>query len=788
MSTSKVIKNNKSILKDIDITNFLGIDVFILSIIGFLLSRSVIIGSIAPLSIAFFMGTIKSYRYKISVFCTTLIGILFSFNDIANVSKYVATLTILMVISSKIKANESKLKIALITSLTMLPITILQVILSKMYVYDVFIYVLELLLLFIFTYIFTFGIDMITNINNKVLIRVEEAIALSFLVVFSIMGIGDLTFVGLSMKNILSTIFVMLSAIIGGASIGCSSGVIVGLAFMLNSVSSSIHMGLYSLSALIGGAFNKLNRVYSIFGYLLTWGIIYIYSSGISIDSNHIIEMLIASIVVMLVPKRVILHLEGFVNINEGNNKVLNDYIKRNTDAINNRLVKVYKTYDELGDTFDKIRQKNNVIDNRDIASIVDMIYSDECNMCSMKRKCWDLKFNYTYSLISDLLQDIEEKGHESNFVINEAFRKECLKPEQVLKVAMYYYRMFVLDYNWTLKFSESRKIIANQIKSISKSIEIISKDLKDNISINMEKEKQIYDELKRNNISLEKVSYTNLSKDEFEISIEKNNCSDFKLCDSLIEPILSEYLDEPLCAQKIGCRSLGGRCRINLRRAQKYKAITQVARMSKDGNVLCGDNYTYMDIVDGKYMVALSDGMGKGKKAYEESYITIDILEKMMESGIDDDIVINTINNMLILKSNTEEMFSTIDLGLFDLKKGVLETVKMGACATYIKRDEDDVDLVSSSSLPVGILSNIKLDRKTININKGDIVVMVSDGIVDAGKNKNLGDNWLTYFLKKIETTNPKDIADEIINKALELQDEKIEDDMTVLVTKVCD
>ena len=50
---------------------------------------------------------------------------------------------------------------------------------------------------------------------------------------------------------------------------------------------------------------------------------------------------------------------------------------------------------------------------------------------------------------------------------------------------------------------------------------------------------------------------------------------------------------------------------------------------MSRDGHILCGDNYTYMDISDGKYMVAISDGMGKGKKAYEESYITIDIFRK---------------------------------------------------------------------------------------------------------------------------------------------------------------
>ena len=227
-----------------------------------------------------------------------------------------------------------------------------------------------------------------------------------------------------------------------------------------------------------------------------------------------------------------------------------------------------------------------------------------------------------------------------------------------------------------------------------------------------------------------------------------------------------------------------------------------EVTATSADGNemaaVACDNEYvnkyafekdgdTYMDISDGKYMVAISDGMGKGKKAYEESYITIDILEKMMDAKIDDEIVINTINNMLLLKSSDEEMFSTLDLGIIDLKKGTLETIKMGACSTYIKRNDKDIDLISSSSLPVGILSDIKLDRKITKVNYGDYIIMVSDGILDAGKNNNLGDNWLIYFLQKIKTTNPKEIANLILDRALEIQDGVVEDDMTVLVTKVC-
>ena len=99
----------------------------------------------------------------------------------------------------------------------------------------------------------------------------------------------------------------------------------------------------------------------------------------------------------------------------------------------------------------------------------------------------------------------------------------------------------------------------------------------------------------------------------------------------------------------------------------------------------------------------------------------------------------------------------------------------------------KEDIDLISSSSLPVGILSDIKLDRKTTKVKYGDYIIMVSDGILDAGKNNNLGDNWLIYFLKNIKTTNPKEIADLILDRALEIQEGVVEDDMTVLVTKIC-
>ncbi|MEG1310759.1 MAG: stage II sporulation protein E [Romboutsia sp.] len=787
MEKSIVNKNNKSLyLNNIRISRYIDANTILFSIMGFLLSRAVLIGSIAPLGVAFFIYISRIERYKVPVFLSTLAGIFLSANNMSYMFKYAVCICIFMIISDKLKGITSILKLAFICSAIMIPISVGQALLSNTYMYDIFLTIMEANISFISIYIFSFGIGLLTNVNNRISVRVEEAISVSMIVAFSIIGIGNIAIFGVSLRTVLSTMLILISSILGGSPMGSVSGVIVGIAFVINNVGSVIYMGIYSFSGLVGGAFSKLNKYFCILGYILSWIIIYAYTSGISSNITHIRDMIVACIIVVIIPKKFFNKIEKLIKTNITSNEVIYDYIMRSKHLTNNRLINMHKAYDELATTFDKIREKEKVIDQRDIATVVDMIHNDECRTCGMKRRCWEMKFNHTYSLMYEILEKLEENGEITIDDASEEFIKECIKPESIIRVSNYYYKMFAIDYNWNIKFSESRKLIANQIRSISKSIESLSNDLESDIILDIEKEKSIHDQLERNNIQVNRVIYTSKGEDDFEITIEKKTCSNGCMCKNKLIDIVSDFMEENLSAQQTGCHSLGERCKIVLTKSQKYKVITEVSAMSKDGHVLCGDNYTYMDINDGKYMIAISDGMGKGKKAYEESSITIDILEKMMDAKIEDEIIINTINNMLLLKSS-DEMFSTLDLGILDLKKGCLETIKMGACSTYLKRDNNDIDLVSSSSLPVGILSDIKLDRKAVKIKSGDYIIMVSDGIVDAGKNNNLGDNWLIYFLQKIETTNPKEIASLILDKAIEIQSGNVEDDMTVLVTKVC-
>ncbi|MCX7749362.1 MAG: SpoIIE family protein phosphatase, partial [Clostridia bacterium] len=218
--------------------------------------------------------------------------------------------------------------------------------------------------------------------------------------------------------------------------------------------------------------------------------------------------------------------------------------------------------------------------------------------------------------------------------------------------------------------------------------------------------------------------------------------------------------------------------------RDRAYRVTTGIARLSKYDGMVSGDNYTFMSTGDGKYILALSDGMGSGQKAATQSRATISLLEQFMESGFDKDIAVKLINSIFVLKSS-DETFSTIDLSVIDLFSGEVEFVKIGAVSTFIKRD-DSVDLIKSVSLPVGILSNVELELVHKKVKSGDFIIMMTDGVVDSFKGYEDAEGELRALINGIRSRNPQEIADLIMDEAYKNCNSVPIDDMTVLVAKI--
>ena len=75
------------------------------------------------------------------------------------------------------------------------------------------------------------------------------------------------------------------------------------------------------------------------------------------------------------------------------------------------------------------------------------------------------------------------------------------------------------------------------------------------------------------------------------------------------------------------------------------------IANVQKAGNEVSGDSIINTRLKDGKYLVAISDGMGAGEKAKESSKQALKMLENLLMSGFDKETSLELINTSLINK-----------------------------------------------------------------------------------------------------------------------------------------
>jgi len=123
----------------------------------------------------------------------------------------------------------------------------------------------------------------------------------------------------------------------------------------------------------------------------------------------------------------------------------------------------------------------------------------------------------------------------------------------------------------------------------------------------------------------------------------------------------------------------------------------------------------------------------------------------------------------------------STLDLCGVDLYEGVATFVKIGSACTYIKNG-DEVEKLSSSSLPLGIFHKQDIELIKRNIHDGDYIVMLSDGIMDCIQSQQ-GEAFMMDLISELQFERPNEIANCIMKYVLNVSKGRIRDDMTVLV-----
>ncbi len=206
------------------------------------------------------------------------------------------------------------------------------------------------------------------------------------------------------------------------------------------------------------------------------------------------------------------------------------------------------------------------------------------------------------------------------------------------------------------------------------------------------------------------------------------------------------------------------------------------VRQISRDFSEVSGDSIDSFTTDDYKQYIVISDGMGSGKRAMTESHITLKLIREFLQSGFNVKTAIDMINSALCLRLDYE-CFSTVDLLCIDLMTGVSEFYKIGGAESIVLHGSN-VETVFSVSLPVGMMSEIKVQSQTKRLQDGDTIIMMTDGISEAGFG-----TVRTDWLKK-EIQMPRDTMDElaqaVIETAVKKSREAVVDDMTVAAIRL--
>ena len=180
---------------------------------------------------------------------------------------------------------------------------------------------------------------------------------------------------------------------------------------------------------------------------------------------------------------------------------------------------------------------------------------------------------------------------------------------------------------------------------------------------------------------------------------------------------------------------------------------------------------------------MALSDGMGSGDDASEESEQVIELLEQMTEAGFSESSAIHLINSIYMAREETHS-FATADIAVLNLYRKSCQFVKCGASTTYLYH-QGEMERIEGEALPIGVMNEMEPYMRKSGIEAGDYVIMMTDGVADSFLEEQECLEILLWECLE-EKMSPQDIADQLLDEAMARCNMEPEDDMSVMAVKV--
>ncbi|MDF2902752.1 MAG: stage sporulation protein serine/threonine phosphatase [Bacillus sp. (in: firmicutes)] len=762
---------------------------YILLFIGFLLGRALILEKLTPFSLPFFAAVylIKRDRAPLALIGLVAGATTLSISDTAVTFGSSVLFLIVYRIVEKWLKNDLK-TVPTIVFFILLAGNLIQgyFVDQEVSIYDGIMAGVDGGLGCILTLIFQQSIPLLSINKRRQPLKTEEIVCLIIMLASIMTGTIGWSVYNLSIENIVSRYLVLLFSLVAGATVGSTVGVVTGLILSLANVSSFYQMSLLAFSGLLGGLLKEGKKIGVSLGLLIATVLVGMYGEGGGLLSKTVYETLAAILLVLLTPQGLTIKLAKHIPGTAEYAAEQQQYMRKMRDVTAQKVSQFSNVFQALSNSFTSNEAHGKVDDpSRELDFFLSNVTEKTCQTCFKKDYCWTRNFNTTYDSMKEIMQEMDQNYGVIPQKISREWEKHCTRSNKVIDAIGQELTYFQANQKLKKQVQESRRLVAEQLLGVSEVMENFAKEIQRERENHHKQEEQILESLQEFGIQIEQVEIYSLMKGNVDIDMTVPYCEGHGECEKLIAPMLSDILGETIVVNSEECSTFpNGFSHVTFGSAKAYVVETGVSHAAKDGGFVSGDSYSTIELGFGKYAIAISDGMGNGERAHLESTETLSLLQKILQSGIEEKVAIKSVNSVLSLRTN-DEVFSTLDLAMIDLQNASAKFLKIGSTPSFIKRG-NKVMKIQASNLPMGVFQEFDVDVVGEQLKAGDLLIMMSDGVFEGPKHVENYDLWMKRKLQELETEDPQQIADLIIEDVIRSRGGYIDDDMTIVVSKI--
>lgn len=603
-----------------------------------------------------------------------------------------------------------------------------------------------------------------------------ELISLGLITGVAVYGIPKWGFQGISAAWILAYLVVLTAGYKYGSGVGAIAGAACGIALSFQNSETAL-IGSLCVLGICSGMFQELGKLGAATAFVITGvSLGFLYHETL-MQMEYLKNLLGAAMVFSCIP---VSYLRAVSLRSEEDS-----YMKQNMQMIaKNKFKNFSESLAKLSKSFDQFAAPKQVFGYQEVNDIFEDVSEKFCRDCVRCEECWNRNYQVTYESAQAIFMAAREKGCVVEEDVPLEFMKHCINVKAFVRETNKSLEIARVNMNWYNRLRESREAVAEQLNGMAQVMKDFAADVCEMTEVKNELEDQMIAKLKSQHIDVKRLIMVENRRKQKEIHLIAKMKWGRCVTSREVAVMLGQVLGTKMRPGEHTKNVVSKECEVMVFvEDTKYKTLTGVARKSKEGETVSGDNFSFLELETGQMAMILSDGMGSGTGANRESEEVIELLEQMMETGLQEKTAIHLLNSIYALWSDSRS-FSTIDLGMIDLYSGNGNFIKLGAAASFIKR-KDQIVRIEAGSLPVGMFQQIEAESKSVQLEDGDLVIMVTDGVLDSfsGEEK---EECLELILSEIRSNNPQEIAERILKKVLEVSEKVREDDMTVLVAGV--